>query len=58
MIPGAVHRSPGIFLTAEGKSRKTSVRRPSDEGLYDQSSPQMGYLTPNDGGRIAQHIRM
>ena len=35
MIPGVVHRSPGMCLAAEenpGKPRKTSARRPSDEG--------------------------
>ena len=28
----AVHRSPGICLTAEKNPQKTSARRPSDEG--------------------------
>ena len=32
MILRAVHRSPGICLTAEENPRKTSARRPSDEG--------------------------
>ena len=32
MIPGAVHRSPGICLTYWRKPRKTSARRPSNEG--------------------------
>ena len=32
MILGAVHRSPGIRLTAEENPQKTSVRRPSNEG--------------------------
>ena len=31
MILGAVHRSLGIFLTAE-ETQKISARRPSDEG--------------------------
>ena len=31
MILGAVHRSPGIYLTAEENPRNTSARRPSDE---------------------------
>ena len=31
MILGAVHRSPGIFLTAEENPQKTSARIPSDE---------------------------
>ena len=29
MIPGAVHRSPGIYLTAKENAQKTSARRPS-----------------------------
>ena len=37
MILGAVHRSPGICLTAEENSRKPQ--------LEDQSSPQMGSLS-------------
>ena len=32
VIPGAVHRSPGIYLRAEKTFRKTSARRQSDEG--------------------------
>ena len=32
MILGAVHRSPGICLTAEENPQKTSGRRPSDKG--------------------------
>ena len=32
MILGAVHRSPGICLTAEENPQKTSARRLSDEG--------------------------
>ena len=33
MILGAVHKSPGICLTAEENPQKTSARRPSDEGV-------------------------
>ena len=40
MIPGAVHRSPGIYLTVEINSGKPQLK-----GLCDQSSPQMGSLT-------------
>ena len=32
MIPGAVHSSPSICLTAEKKNRKSSARRTSEEG--------------------------
>ena len=42
MIPGAVHRSPGIYLPYSWeKNQKTLARRPSD----DQSSPQIGSLS-------------
>ena len=50
MILGAMHRSPG-------KPQKTLARRPSDEGLCDQSSPQMGPFLPNEVLRIAQNVR-
>ena len=32
MKPGAVQRSPSIYLLPELKSQKTSARRPSHEG--------------------------
>ena len=38
VIPGAVHRSPGICLTAEENPRKPQL----GDCLCDQSSPQMG----------------
>ena len=40
MIPGAVHSSAGIFLTAEENPGYHLMK-----GLCDQSSPQMGSLT-------------
>ena len=44
MIPGAVQRSPGIYLTAEEKPGKPQLGD-SRRRLCDQSSPQMGSLT-------------
>ena len=53
MIPGAVHRSPGIYLTAEEKNRKTSAKKPSMKAVQpiiaqmqlDVMSRQAGRLT-------------
>ena len=45
MILGSVHRSPGICLTAEENSRKPQLGDRLMNGLCDQSSPQMGFLT-------------
>ena len=56
MIPGAVHRSPGICLKAEENPRKPQLGDHLMKGLCDQSLPQMGSLSPNEVGRIAQHI--
>ena len=48
--PGAVHRSPGIYLTAEKEKKKkkkgtgNSVRKPSYDMLWDQSLLQMDSL--------------
>ena len=44
MILGAVHRSSGIYLTAEENPRKPQLDRLM-KGLCDQSSPQMGSLS-------------
>ena len=44
MIPGAVHGSPGIYLTAE-ESPEPQVGDRLMKGLCDQSSPQMVPLT-------------
>ena len=38
-ILGAVHRSPGICLTAEENPRKPQLEDRLMKGLYDQSSP-------------------
>ena len=45
MIQGAVHRSPGICLTAEENSRKPQVGDRLMKGLCDQLLPQMGSLS-------------
>ena len=42
MILGAVHRSPGISLTAEKNAIKPELRDRLMKGLSDHSSPQMG----------------
>ena len=40
-ILGAVHISPGIYLTAEENPRKPQLGARLMKGLCDQSSPQM-----------------
>ena len=44
IIPGAVHRYPGIYFIAEENFERPELgdRR---QRLYDQLSPQMGFLT-------------
>ena len=56
MIPAAVHRSPGIYLTAEEIPGKPQLRDLLME-LCDQSSPQMGTFPPNEVCRIVQRVR-
>jgi hypothetical protein len=51
MIPGAVHRSPVICLTAEENPGKPQLGDRLMNGLCDQSSPS------SEVGRIAQHVR-
>ena len=45
MILRAVHRSTGIFLTAEENAKKPQLRDRLIKGLCDQSSPQLGSLS-------------
>ena len=45
MILGAVHRSPGICLTAEENPRKPQLGDRLMKGLCDQSSPQIESLS-------------
>ena len=54
--PGAVHRSPGICLTAEENPWKASARRPSDEGCATSHSLKWDTLFPHEVGRIAQNV--
>ena len=49
MIPKAVHRSPGIYLTAEENTAKPQ--------LEDRHRLKWGPLPPNEVGRIAQPVR-
>ena len=44
MIPGVMHRSPGIDLKAEENPRKPLLGDRLMKGLCDQSSPQMGFI--------------
>ena len=45
MILGAVHRSPGICLTAEENPRKPQLDDRLMKGLCDQSLPKMESLS-------------
>ena len=49
MIPGAVHRSPDIFLTAEENLGISQLGNRLMKGLCDQSTPKMGSLTSKRG---------
>ena len=55
MIPRAVHRTPGIYRTAEEKPRKTIVRRWYGKGFVTNHLIKWGPLFSNDDDRIAQH---
>jgi hypothetical protein len=62
MIPGDVHRSPGICLTAKENPGKPQLGDCLMKGLYGQSLPQMGSLAfkwgslpSHEVGRTAQH---
>ena len=46
IIPGALHRSPSIYQSAEENLRKMSMK-----------TLKWGPLPPNEKGRIAQHAR-
>ena len=45
MILAAVHRSPGICLTAEENPRKSQLGDRLMKGMCNHSSPQMGSLS-------------
>jgi hypothetical protein len=57
VIPRAVFRSPGIFLTAEENTGKPQLGDRLMKGVYDQSLPQMGSFPPNEVGGTAQFVR-
>ena len=57
MILGAVHRSPGIFLTAKENPGKSQLGDRLKKGLCNQSSPQMGSFSRNEVGRNVRHVR-
>ena len=57
MILGAVHRSPGICLTAEENPRKAQVGDHLIRGCATSHRLKWGPFPPNEVGRIAQHVR-
>ena len=56
MIPEAVQRSPGIYLTAKA-TPKTLARRTSIMAVRPVIASNEGTFCPNEIGRIAQHAR-
>ena len=52
MILGTVHRFSGIRFTAEENPGEPQLGDRQMKELCDQSSPQMGFLTPKEVGRI------
>jgi hypothetical protein len=56
MIPGTVHRSHGIYFTAEENSGKLQLGT-VDEGCATNDRLKCGPLLPNDVNRNAQYIR-
>ena len=54
MIPGAVHRSPGICLQAEENLGKPQL---GDRGCSTSHLLKWGPFSPNEVGRIAQHVK-
>ena len=49
MSPAAVHKSPGICITAEENPRKPQLGDGLIKWLDDQSSPQMGSRREKEG---------
>ena len=56
MILRAVHKSLSICLTAEENPKKTSARRPSDEGSANSHNLKWGPILLNEVSRIAKHV--
>ena len=56
MIPGTVHRSPGIYLPAEENPRKLHLGT-VHEGCTTSHHLKWGSLPPNEVGRITRYVR-
>ena len=57
MIPWAVHRSPGICLTADENPGKLELGDSLIRGCAISHRLKWGPFPPNEVGRIAQHVR-
>ena len=57
MIPGDVHRSPGICLTAEENPRNPQLGDRLMKGCTTSHRLKWGPFNPNEVSRIAQHVR-
>ena len=57
MVPGAVHRSPGICLTAEENSGKPQAGDLLMKGCADKHRLKWGPFPLNEVGMFAQHVR-
>ena len=57
MILGAVHRSPGICLTAKENPRKPQLGDRLMKGCATSHRLKWGPFPPNEVGRIEQHVR-
>ena len=55
IIPGAVHRSPGIYLAAEKTPGKPQERVNEDSATSHQL--KWDSLSPNDAPSIPRHVR-
>ena len=57
MVQGAVHRSPGICLTAEENPRIPQLGDRMMKELWTSHLHKWGPFPPSEVGRIAQHVR-
>ena len=57
IILGAVHRFPGICLTAEENPRKRQLGDRLTKGCVTSHCLKWGAFPQNEVGRIAQHVR-
>ena len=53
MIPGAMHRSPDMYITAVENHRKSQL----GDRLMKAVLLVVASLPPNEVGRISQHVR-